>query len=173
MRKVSGVLLILAVGLLVANVAFTAEDEVENPYVGDSAKNCKMCHKAQVEAWQTWAMASAWDKLSDEEKAKEECIKCHVTGYGEPGGFVNEKDTPGLVGIQCEECHGPAGKHMKTPLTDKEARKASMQVPDESTCTTCHKEEGNPNFKPFKYDEAVKELANHLNEKPAEEGASE
>lgn len=174
MRKLSGILLILAAGLLAANVALTAEDEVENPYVGDNAKNCKMCHKVQVEAWQDWAMASAWDKLSDEEKAKDDCIKCHVTGYGEPGGFVSAEETPGLVGIQCEACHGPAGLHMKAPLTDKEARKSTVEMPDEATCTVCHQEEGNPNFKPFKFDEASKELADHLNEAPAaEEGVAE
>jgi hypothetical protein len=173
MRKGLILLLVLVAGLLAVNVALTAEDEVENPYVGDSAKNCKMCHKAQVEAWQGWAMATAWDRLSDEEKAKDECIACHVTGFGEPGGFVSEEETPGLVGVQCEACHGPAGKHMKAPLTDKEARMSTVEMPDEAMCTTCHKEEGNPNFKPFDYDESVATLADHLNEAPAEEGESE
>ncbi len=51
---------------------------------------------------------------------------------------------------------------MKAPLADKEARIATMTKPSEDGCKNCHKKEGNPNFKEFKYDEAVKELADHL-----------
>ena len=82
-------------------------------YVGDTEKKCAMCHKAQVEAWKKWGMAGAWDKLSADEKKNEACIKCHVTGYGQEGGWVSFEKTPGLVGVQCEACHGPAGEHMK------------------------------------------------------------
>jgi nitrate/TMAO reductase-like tetraheme cytochrome c subunit len=137
-------------------------EKPKNEYVGDDAKKCAMCHKAQVEAWQKWPMAHAWDKLSAEEQKKDECIKCHVTGYGQPGGFVSLEKTPTLVGIQCEACHGPAGEHMKVPLTDKEQRKATMLKPNEDSCKVCHTKEGNPHFKEFKFADAVKTLADHL-----------
>jgi hypothetical protein len=172
MKKWFGLLFALVVVLLAVSTALTAEDKV-NAYVGDSVKSCKMCHKAQVAAWEKWPMAGSWDKLSDEEKAKDECIGCHVTGYGEEGGWVSEKETPGLVGIQCEACHGPAGDHMKVPMTDREARKASMSEPDEASCLQCHIEEGNPNFKEFKYDVKVARLADHFNEAPEEEAEAE
>lgn len=167
MKKLWSWVIVGCAVLLVAGTALTAEDE--NEYVGDNAKKCKMCHKVQVEAWSEWDMASSWDKLSDEEKAKEECIACHVTGYGEPGGFVSEKETPTLVGIQCEACHGPAGDHMKAPLTDKEARRESITLSGEDNCVTCHKEEGNPNFKEFKFDKAVEAISDHLNPDEEEE----
>lgn len=167
MKKWSGLLFVLVIVLLAVGTALTAEDKV-NTYVGDSAKKCKMCHKAQVAAWEEWPMASSWDKLSDEEKAKEECISCHVTGYGEEGGFVSEKETPGLVSIQCEACHGPAGNHMKVPMTDKEARATTLSEADEANCLQCHIEEGNPNFKEFVYDDEVAALADHFNEAPEE-----
>ena len=109
-------------------------------------------------------MSESWDNLSDEEKGKDECVSCHVTGYGEEGGWVSEEETPGLVGIQCEACHGPAGDHMKVPMTDKEARATTLSEPDEANCLQCHIEEGNPNFKEFKYDVEVARLADHLNE---------
>jgi hypothetical protein len=161
-KRICWLAVVIAV-LLTAVVAFTAEEE-KNEYVGDNATKCKMCHKAQVEAWSKWPMAGSWDRLSDEEKTKDECVACHVTGYGEPCGFVNEKDTPKLVGVQCEACHGPAGNHLKAPLTDKEKRRATISRPGEDNCLTCHKEEGNPNFKEFEFDEAVKELVDHLEE---------
>lgn len=163
MVRVWSFVLVLAVVLAAVGTALTA-DEVENTYVGDNAKSCKMCHKAQVEAWLEWPMASGWDKLSDEEKLSEDCISCHVTGYGEPGGFVSEEETPGLVGIQCEACHGPAGLHMKAPITDKDARNATVSPPDEANCLKCHIEEGNPNFKEFVYKDEVAALADHFNE---------
>jgi hypothetical protein len=40
--------------------------------------------------------------------ADAECLSCHTTGYGQPGGFVSVAETPKLVGVQCEVCHGQA-----------------------------------------------------------------
>jgi hypothetical protein len=37
-----------------------------------------------------------------------------------------------------------------------------MTPPSEEGCKNCHKKEGNPNFKEFKYADNVKELADHL-----------
>lgn len=147
--------------LCLANVARSAEDE--NKYVGDNAKICGLCHADQVKAWKEWPMAKAWDDLSAEEKTKEECVKCHVTGYGEPGGFVSEKETPKLVNVQCEACHGPAGEHMKVPITDKEAKLDTVIMPTEKTCEGCHKEKDNPYLKEFIFEERLKELESHNN----------
>lgn len=147
--------------LLVLGFAFSPVDADENKFVGDPEKNCKLCHKEQVAAWSKWPMAKAWDRLNDKQKKDEKCIGCHVTGYKKPGGFTSFDKTPKLVGIQCESCHGPAGDHMKVPMNDKAKKKSTMTVPSEASCKTCHKKEGNPNFKDFKYSEAVKKLADH------------
>lgn len=161
--------LIVLIAMLWVGQALWAEepkaDAAKNSYVGDSEKKCAMCHKAQVDAWKKWAMAKTWDRLSDDEKKNEACIKCHVTGYGQEGGWVSFEKTPGLVGVQCEACHGPAGEHMKVPMTDKEKRKATMTAPSEAGCVTCHTKEGNPNFKEFKFADASKVLADHLPKK--------
>jgi len=169
---VPGMMILLAAlwagQLLWADEPAPAEPKAEAPknaYVGDVEKKCMMCHKAQVTAWKAWPMAKSWDKLSDEEKKKDDCIKCHVTGYGQEGGWVSIEKTPNLVGVSCEACHGPAGEHMKIPMADKEKRKASMAVPDEATCLKCHIDKGNPNFKELKFKEAVVKLADHLNKK--------
>ena len=34
------------------------------------------------------------------------CVQCHVTGYGEPNGFVSVEKAPDLVNVGCESCHG-------------------------------------------------------------------
>jgi hypothetical protein len=146
--------------MLVLGLAFSSNG-AENKYVGDPEKNCKLCHKDQVTAWAKWPMAKAWDRLDDKQKKDEKCFTCHVTGYKKPGGFVSYDKTPKLVGIQCEACHGPAGDHMKVPLNDKAKKKSTMTVPSEASCKVCHAKAGNPNFKEFKYSDAVKKLADH------------
>ena len=39
------------------------------------------------------------------------CLACHTVGYGLPTGFMSTFRTPLLEGVQCENCHGPAGNH--------------------------------------------------------------
>jgi hypothetical protein len=142
-----------------------AKAVAQNAYIGDTEKKCGMCHKAQVDAWKKWPMAKAWDKLSAKDKQNESCIKCHVTGYGKEGGWVSIKNTPGLAGVQCEACHGPAAQHLKAPMGDKAQRRATMKTPDETTCKACHIKQGNPHFKGFRYRKLVKALADHLPKK--------
>lgn len=88
-----------------------------------------------------------------------ECLACHTTGYGQPAGFVSPEDTPFLVGVQCEACHG-AGNPYLTPalmsLKNKEYKRselvgAGMVVPSEETCTVCHNEQS-PFYQPFDFE---------------------
>ena len=123
------------------------------------AKSCaKICHKTQLASWLETGHASGYDKLSDEEKAKPECVTCHITGKLADGTL--------LEGVQCEACHG-AGKTYKSPKimskskwpTDPEAYKkmaidAGLVYPTEENCKKCHKKEGNPNFKEFNFEES-------------------
>ncbi len=142
---------------LTANQASGAD---ANEYVGDNEKKCAMCHKDQVAAWKKWPMAKAWDNLQASKDKKDSCIPCHVTGFGEPGGFVSFEKTPKLVNVQCEACHGPAGEHMAVPLSDKEKKAATMKKPTEANCKGCHNKDS-PTFKEFKFADMVKELADH------------
>ena len=100
-------------------------------YIG--AAKCKMCHKVQYESWETLAHASAFDRLSDEEKGNAECLECHATG-----GKAE------LPGVQCESCHGPGSdyKGMKVMKDHDASVAAGLVLPDEATCKRCH--EGAP-----------------------------
>jgi hypothetical protein len=171
MYKKIGIVALLLVTALLYSTVLTAEEEEVNAFVGNNAKTCVACHLEQVMAWKKWPMSKSWDRLSEEEQQNEDCIRCHVTGYGEPGGWVSFEETPGLVGIQCEACHGPQSDHMKVPIQDTEAKRASANKPDPDSCLVCHTPEGNENFKEFEYKESLKALADHLY--PKEEGEDE
>ena len=42
------------------------------------------------------------------------CVKCHVVGFGEPGGYLRSMaDEKRLINVGCESCHGPGSEHMK------------------------------------------------------------
>ena len=158
----------------------------ERSYIG--AKKCgKACHFKQHKSWKTTKMATAYDNLKPgvraEAKTKAgldpnkdyttdpECLSCHTTGYGKPGGFVDIETTPQLAGITCEACHGPGSdliKKMTLKYKDhpvEEMRGLGLiYPPKEDSCTSqCHNDKSP--FKPsvdskyeFKFDERVKNL---------------
>ena len=49
------------------------------------------------------------------------CLACHTVGYGLPTGFTVTNRNGNLIysthlaGVQCESCHGPAGRHAANP----------------------------------------------------------
>lgn len=158
MRKVTTIIL-----LMLALFAFTAvlmaedaaKEEVSHEYVG-SAK-CKTCHKAEFTAWEATPHAKAFSVLSAEEAKKPECIGCHITGTLADGTVIEE--------VGCEACHGAGGDYKAMSIMSKKkwaaepekykqmAIDAGLIYPTEETCVRCHKEEGNPNFKEFKFEE--------------------
>jgi hypothetical protein len=129
-----------------------------------------MCHKDIYASWEKTSHAEAFSALSEEEQKKEECIKCHITGH--------DKDGELIANVTCEACHGPGSdykspKIMSTKWKDnpeeykKKAMEAGLIFPTAETCQeSCHKKEGNPNFKPFNWDE----MAPKVHPVAAEEG---
>jgi len=58
-----------------------------------------------------------------------QCLGCHVTGHGRPGGFQSIETTPRLKGVGCEMCHGPGGTYTQAQfmsLTNKEYKKSAI-----------------------------------------------
>lgn len=90
------------------------------------ARDCRFCHKSIHNTWTNTVHAHAFTTLKNIGQEKNaSCLPCHVVGYGMPNGFVDEATTPWLAGVQCENCHGPAGTHaenfedpsMRPPVT--------------------------------------------------------
>lgn len=121
-------------------------------YVG--AKKCKMCHKTEHKSWLETKHAKAYETLKPEDRKKDSCTVCHITGFG-------VADTV-FEGIQCEACHGPGSLYKSPKIMSKKkykdnreaqhklALEAGLIVPDEETCTGCHNKKS-PTFKSFDY----------------------
>ena len=154
MRRFVLVLSVMALMVAVFAVFATAE-EASHDYVG--AEKCKTCHKAEYAAWSETGHAKAFDVLSDEEKTKEECVGCHLTG--------KLADGTALEGVQCEACHGPGSDYKSVKIMSKKkweadpegykkmAIEAGLIYPTNDNCIRCHTKEGNANFKEFKFEE--------------------
>jgi nitrate/TMAO reductase-like tetraheme cytochrome c subunit len=139
---------VILVGLILGLRTLFAQEEkapsIEKAtYVGIEV--CKRCHAKEYQDYQKRKFKKAWRVLEMRGKTKDpECVKCHVTGchvtgYGEPGGFVDEETTPHLKYKQCEACHGPGSLHVGNPGDPKirESMKAFVHKPN--TCTDCHR----------------------------------
>lgn len=147
--------------ILVCLVFFIGNTINAQSYIG--AAKCKMCHNsptkgAQYKVWSENAHAKAWDVLSDEEKAKPECAKCHSTFHSVDAslrGTLTEAE-----GVSCESCHGAASNykavHTKGDRTASVA--VGLVIPNEELCKKCHNEES-PTFKGFDYATAVAKIA--------------
>jgi hypothetical protein len=152
-------LAISAAAILTALPALAQDHE----YVG--TKNCRKCHIKQYKSWETTKMAQAFETLKPgvdveiketlgldpqaDYTTDESCVSCHVTGWGKPGGFTSDADTPELAGIGCEACHGPGGTYTQDgymTLKNKEYKRADLiavgltHPVDESVCVQCHNE---------------------------------
>lgn len=109
-----------------------AEPSPDAEYAG--VKNCKMCHSDKHEGWLGTGHARAFELLAALGKqGSAECVGCHTTGNGKKGGFQDEKSTPGLMGVQCESCHGPGKEHNGDP-------EKIVKTPSAAKCAECHME---------------------------------
>lgn len=113
-------------------------------------KICKTCHPRIHQTWEHSRHGHAYNTLRKINKAFDpECLVCHVVGLNEPGGFISEIDTPDLMNVQCEVCHGPALEHSQAPTAGfgKDAKQA---------CKKCHVKNHSPRFNFDKYWEKIK-----------------
>jgi hypothetical protein len=112
------------------------------------AETCKPCHEAQYQQWRTTAHARAFHSLVEQDKHYEpECLGCHTTGYGLPGGFQDIEATRHLADVQCEVCHRVAEDH-----SQPSARRDPPAPVLSTLCNACHTPSQSPSFH---YEEAV------------------
>jgi len=107
--------------------------EGEAAYLG--IDSCTDCHIEEREVWDKTAHAKAYKTLVDDFKEFNlECVGCHVTGYGEPGGSTVTHNQQ-LRDVQCETCHGPGSLHAAEP----EQAGLIVLKPDPQACVdACH-----------------------------------
>ncbi len=162
----------------------------ELEYVGSRA--CRRCHLREYRSWQRSKHAAIFDLLAPgvrpEAKAKvnlqpevdyretELCLNCHTVGYGTPSGFRSVEETPDLVGVGCETCHGPGSQYILDEVMGDENLDHSFDeviaagliypVPEE-VCTQCHTDPSTP-FNPeifpeyaFEYTRETLEAGSH------------
>ncbi|MBI1388139.1 MAG: hypothetical protein GC154_06795 [bacterium] len=147
-------LIVGTAGLLLFPAQPSVSDEADDiAFVG--AAKCKMCHNKSssgkfYDDWEAGPHAKAFEVLKDDEKKDPKCLKCHTTGYGMKDGFVSLEETEKMAGVQCEMCHGPGEKHIKSK---KDNVIPHVWKPVEETCKKCHNEE-NPNWDPNRYTDA-------------------
>ncbi len=119
-------------------VAYAAGIPAEAKYVGTS--KCRLCHLKEHRTWKVSKHGTNFDTLKGDEVKNPDCLKCHTTGYGQPGGFVSVETTPNLKGTGCEGCHGPGSEHIKaaksSPKFPGDAKNIN-KVP-QNACVQCH-----------------------------------
>lgn len=159
-----------------------ADHSVDHSYVGSGG--CA-CHRAELNDWKRSKHGKAFDLLkpgkrrSAKKKAAldpskdytrdERCVKCHVVGYKEKGGFSGTESTKALYGVGCEMCHGAGSKYRKIhkskglTFSKTEVMKEGQlyATMDEAVCRRCHYQKATP-FKPeldkkyvYDFDEAL------------------
>ncbi len=112
-------------------------------FVGTEA--CGDCHGEAVEFWRQTRHARAWQTLEEVGKPFDyDCIACHTTGWGEPGG-ATMAENDALRDVQCETCHGPGSLHVDADEAD--VKKTIRLAPAVDLCATrCHTPEHSDTF---------------------------
>jgi hypothetical protein len=76
-------------------------------FVGSEA--CRGCHPSAYARWRATGHAREYAGLPAADRSDPACLRCHVTGYGDPlglGGGAGE-----LAAVGCEACHGAGADH--------------------------------------------------------------
>ena len=129
--------------LFMATLAAKRKQKQNRVYATD--QTCLTCHSKEHGLWSKTGHSRAYAALQKVNKSFDpECLICHTTGFGKPGGFISEIDTPDLKNVQCEMCHGARLEHTQNPQGGfaKEAN---------ATCGKCHVKKHSPKFNFSRY----------------------
>ena len=149
-------------GLGIRPIPNTRAETLGN-FVGSQA--CADCHETSIRVWRKAGHSTAWQSLQKTAvPARDfdpECIACHVVGWNTAellpyqGGFMSEKETPLLINVGCETCHGPGETHVRAEMgsneTLQESLRKAIRLPVEGgaakkQCLTCHDGNNSPHF---------------------------
>jgi peroxiredoxin len=138
----------------------------QGTYVGDAV--CGKCHPTAYKALADGHHAKAirllaepapdrWDvprhKRGVVGLRKPECLRCHTTGFGKPGGFPEEPpanpDEHTMAGVGCEMCHGPGKAHAEDPKKPRAIARLGGTCNECNIlpiCRQCHDSRNDPDF---------------------------
>lgn len=105
-------------------------------YAGMS--DCASCHGSVQASVMATAHAQAFTSapfVAEGGPTNPSCLACHTVGYGVPTGFTSSLKTPQLEGVQCENCHGPAGWHAANPGDPTQVPQVELAA---QVCGGCH-----------------------------------
>jgi mono/diheme cytochrome c family protein len=131
-----------------AQVDFSADEAglvtpIADPQPGYAiagSESCAKCHQADNSVWHSSKHSHAWEVLvAKTAQYDPSCQQCHTTGYGQPAGFVKVAQSPALVHVGCENCHGPSQAHVTNPR-----ERTPFQAKEQ--CVRCHDHENSPAF---------------------------
>jgi predicted CXXCH cytochrome family protein len=112
------------------------------------AARCRECHPEITGEWSTTSHAQAYRVLEERKRTfTPDCLRCHTTGFDEPGGYTGFGSTPHLKGVQCEACHGPGGSHR--------GRGDILRAVGPERCRRCHDQVNSPTFDYWAYREQL------------------
>jgi len=119
----------------VSDPSTTVATYVGNDVTTDGTGTCASCHNDISKEYFPVATGHGMNFIPlRQSPSNAGCAPCHSTGFQKPSGFVNMATMPQLANIQCEECHGPASKHVANPSASNISK-----VPDaKNTCWNCH-----------------------------------
>ncbi len=129
--------------LFMATLAAKRKQKQNRVYATD--QTCLTCHAKDHDLWSKTGHSRAYAALEEVNKSFDpECLACHTTGFGKPGGFISEIDTPGLKNVQCEMCHGARLEHTQNP-------RGGFAEEAKAACGTCHVKKHSPKFNFSRY----------------------
>jgi hypothetical protein len=112
------------------------------------AQACIECHQGIHDTVMNTLHAQAFSGLQQvHQDQNPNCLACHTVGYGVPTGFISAAATPQLEGVQCENCHGPAGNHAANP--DDPSARPRLEIAA-TVCGGCHTGSHQPTFEEWK-----------------------
>ena len=119
-------------------------------FVGDAA--CTACHVNAAEVHGVTRHAQSFASLERKSYQHDpECIRCHVTAFAQPGGYLRQQPKDWRASVSCEACHGPGQAHVAA-----NGRGSPLRPVSAATCARCHDAENSPQFK---YEEYWKRIA--------------
>ncbi len=127
------------------------------------------CHEESYRVWKKSPHSRAFATLQNVNPPRNfdpECISCHVVGWHPTNffpyqsGYLSEKETPKLINVGCDDCHGPGQLHAwaenhgtkdQQVALRKAVRITKEEMADPTSrkrnCWSCHDLDNSPEFK--------------------------